>query len=956
MGLDIWIVSSGEMIAMGLNAVATILNSAGWSTVLWIAETLGILCCVVIYLKTHDLRGMFSWALTFVIVTSLLLTPKISIVVNDLTRPDRIDRVDNVPVGLAAPLWLLTGLGYTLATGYEDFFHFPDERAYTKTGMLFASKLLEDSYTMVGENAVLQDNFNEYIKNCTIPDIQLNHKFTINDVMRSADVAALIFSKPSPLRGIYYQTENGSDFLTCADAVPRLKAAIEADARPGGGTFLTHAASMLPGNKGAQTIYPGMLESSYNYFFNASKSSTNIIKQNVAIAGLRRGFNSYSKSMNDTASLVDIASESSLMKLRLSHAVSYRIASEVLPQLHTVFMLLCIAIFPVMMLALYIKEVAWAVVKNYLNLMGSLMLWPVMFAIFNFAVNFSTRAGTSGEPTLSNINRLMETSSTTAGIAGWLMISIPFISFKLFTSLGQNIASAGSYLGNSLGGAATADAAAAASGNLSYGNVQVDNINGFKRDTNVVNRDGMVTNQLANGAMITETAGGQTIVNVTEANSKMATDINFDHHMSSAAQKMTRESQAQTQTALEGYNHSVTQNAAQLKQFHEQFGNSDASTLAAQTGMSVTDAQKVNKALSLAQGYSDRNHVSFDQGFSELENKSKSVEGRVGVGASVGVDTDKSALGKLAGLAVGVSGKVDGHTGVDWKGGSGSSSQTSEGGSNRRDFGHDVSAQDMQSFNEGMDVLRNYSVTYNGAHVDNAASGLLNQISAGVNTSDSHYQQYTTSLARTHEYQQMASQTDTMSAQVRGNYNQEFVEWAKTKMPASEWQPVMADTGNPELRERREQLAEDFMEDKLRSRVEGHYEQSAAHVGDNISTPRNVAGEQYGSAYRANSAEIDQRGRDAGIRHDVKQDVTSHVDATQKNMDETEDVVNIDKNQMTKGKAVSETEYNNANSDFREKHAGAKMHQDTGFDGKNVFNSLTYKDYTKQLEQKLKDE
>lgn len=126
--------------------------------------------------------------------------------------------------------------------------------------MLFASKLLEDSYTMVGENAVLQDNFNEYIKNCTIPDIQLNHKFTINDVMRSTDVATLIFSKPSPLRGIYYQTENGADFLTCADAVPRLKAAMEADSRPGGGTFLTHAVNMLPGNKSAQAIYPGMLE------------------------------------------------------------------------------------------------------------------------------------------------------------------------------------------------------------------------------------------------------------------------------------------------------------------------------------------------------------------------------------------------------------------------------------------------------------------------------------------------------------------------------------------------------------------------------------------------------------------------------------------------------------------------------------------------------------------------
>jgi conjugal transfer mating pair stabilization protein TraG len=45
MGLDIWVVSSGEMIAMGLNAVAALLNSGGWSSVLWIAETRDTMLC-----------------------------------------------------------------------------------------------------------------------------------------------------------------------------------------------------------------------------------------------------------------------------------------------------------------------------------------------------------------------------------------------------------------------------------------------------------------------------------------------------------------------------------------------------------------------------------------------------------------------------------------------------------------------------------------------------------------------------------------------------------------------------------------------------------------------------------------------------------------------------------------------------------------------------------------------
>ncbi|WP_334472489.1 hypothetical protein [Arsenophonus sp. PmNCSU2021_1] len=79
------------------------------------------------------------------------------------------------------------------------------------------------------------------------------------------------------------------------------------------------------------------------------------------------------------------------------------------------------------------------------------MLWPVMFAIFNHVYNFMMATTLNGENvTFSNLDRLTQTGTTTAGIAGWMMMSIPFLSFKLFTSLGQQIASAGSYLGNAL--------------------------------------------------------------------------------------------------------------------------------------------------------------------------------------------------------------------------------------------------------------------------------------------------------------------------------------------------------------------------------------------------------------------------------------------------------------------------------------------------------------------------
>lgn len=911
MTLDIWVVSSGSMITMGLNAIAVLVSSDTWRTLLWMAETLGVLACVGMYLKTHDLRGMFAWGFTFVIVTTLLLTPRVTVVVNDLTRPDRIDRVDNVPLGLATPLWLLTGVGYSVATGYENVFHFPDERAYTKTGMLFASKLMQDSFVMKGKNGVLQDNLNEYIKNCVIPDIQLNRKYTVEDVMKSGDISSLIFSQPSPLRGVYFQNGTASDFMLCIDVAPKLKAALESESQVGGGTFMSHAAAMLPGNKNAQTIYPGMLESSYEYFFSSSKSATGIIRQNVAIAGLRRGFNAYSKAMNDTASLVDIASETSLAKLRLSHAVSNQIASEILPQLHTIFLLLCIAIFPVMALALFIKELTRGVVKNYLNFMGSLMLWPVLFAIFNFAVNFNTQGSMGSGPTLSNMNRLMQTSSTTAGIAGWLMISIPFISFKLFTSMGQSLANAGSYLGNSLAGAATADSAGVATGNMSYGNVQVDMINGFKRDTNVVNRDGMVTNQIGNGALITKTAEGQTIYDV--PTSRLPMDLISDHSIASAAQRATRESQTQTQTALDGYNHSVTQNAASLKQFHDQYGNSDAATLAASTGMSVNDSKRVQDAMSTSDAIMKRNGWSAEQTYTEAQNKNREAA----VVGSAKVKGGATLFGKGIDLSAGVEGR----------GSSGSSSQLSEGGRSNTENGRSMTAQEAKTISDGLDVMRNYSVTFNGAHVDNAAAGLMSQISAGLNTSDSKYQQYTDSLSRTHEFQRLASQTDTLSAQVKSNYNQEFVEYVQRTLPQEEAQSILSNSADSAMRERREQLAESFMEDKLRSKLDTHYEQAASHVGDGMKTPVNVAGAQYGKAYNATMNDIDGRVENAKIKTDTGKRVDNLTSETQNRIDEDDDLVEIDRKGIKDVNETSKMEYANTEKDFRVNFHAAELQQ-----------------------------
>ena len=927
MALDIWVTSSGGMITMGLNAVATVMENGGWKSTIWVAEMLGIAFCVMTYLRTHSLGAMFGWGMTFVLVTALLLTPKVTVVVNDLTAPDTIGRVDNVPAGLALPLNLVTGVAYTLTTTYEDIFHFPDERAYTKTGMLFASKLMQDSFTIDSRNPVLAYNMGEYAKNCVVPDIMLNHKYSMQDVMESEDVQAQIFSNPSPLRAIYWRDATGTTFMVCRDAAPRLKTLLTAEANNTGSTFMAHAVSMLPGNNAPQTVYAEQLAGSYEYFLGSSKSAQAIMMQNIAVAGLRRGLNSYVKGMNDTASMVDIASEQSLMKLRLAHAVSYTIATEVLPQLHTVLLLFCICIFPVMVLALYVREIAWSVIKSYLNFMGSLMLWPVMFAIFNFAVNYSTQNSFHATgPTLSNMNRLMETSTTTAGIAGWLMLSIPFLAFRLFTGLGQGFASLSSSLGSALSSASAADSGAVASGNMSVGNVQMDNINGHKTDLNRAYREGMTTMQLGNGAMRTMTQDGQTVYDASGATSRLPVDLHLDRNLASAAQRSVRDSMAQTEMAAQGYNHSVQETGSQLKQFHEQFGNSDSKTLSASTGMSITDAERVNKMQNVAQDYATRNHISLNEAYSELEDKSRNLQLNEGVRGQVGIDSSKALWGKAGQWVTGASAKGDLHAGVEGTERTGSSSSTTQGGQNGKDNSQTISARESQDFSQGMDVLRNYSTTYNGQHVDNNASGLMNQISSGITTSDSKYAQYTASQSHTHELQKMASETETLSAGARDNYTQQFVEWAQRRAPGNA-ETILTNTSDEGVQKQRDGLVQEFFAEKLQGRIDGDYARNSGSTGEGMGSPANTAGAQFGGAYNSANQSIEAGVARNNIRTNVGSEVASQQNVVNERANQAENELRAGEVQTQTGANARESEFNRAGQNYQHEKAAADKAQ-----------------------------
>jgi conjugal transfer mating pair stabilization protein TraG len=339
-------------------------------------------------------------------------------------------------------------------------------------------------------------------------------------------------------------------------------------------------------------------------------------------------------------------------------------------------------------------------------------------------------------------------------------------------------------------------------------------------------------------------------------------DLNFGRAMSSSAQRLARENQVQAETSLQGYNHAVNSAFNQAKQFSQQSGNSDTQSNSANDSQTVQAQQALSRLQSIAHDRAVRHGVTDQQAWAEIETKSKDAE----VEGHGGWSLSKSAVGKAAtamGFDAGVSGKVSAK--------SGSQSSADQRQTANTDHTHSADARDMQEFREGSQVLKNYAMTHTATHTDNSSASLLNQIGTTLSEADSHYQQYTTSTARSHEYSKVASMTESETAQQTSNLSQEFVSYVQQKMPGDSSR-ILTNTADENVRHEREALADSFVEEKLRSRIEGDFNTNRASLASGMQSVDPSSGDAAG-VINSGQHEIERRAQSAGIKGNTTKSV-----------------------------------------------------------------------------------
>ncbi|MBS0899969.1 conjugal transfer mating-pair stabilization protein TraG [Pantoea dispersa] len=812
---EVWTIYGGDMWRQVFNGVVTVIGAGTFTTLLRIVGLFGVLGVVVSFVKTRNPMVFLYWLAVFMFITSALLVPKRSVQIHDITDPAAVYEVDNVPAGLAIIAGLSTGAGFGVAQLYDYTFARPDSLTYTKSGMLFGSQIVAQTTDFRSQNPQLSQMLTDYVENCVVGDILLNNKYTVSQLLNSTDPLTLITSNPSPLRGLYQDTGGGRQFITCQQAAGVIKNLIGADVRIGGTTWHKLATRVFGSRVSADSLLGNAMDESYNFFYAGGLSASQIMRNNITNSAIRDGWKGFAARSSDTANLVNLATESSLTKQRLSWASFGTIMGRMLPMFQSLLMLILIALFPMVIALALVNHTIFGLntLKLYAGGFLYFQMWPVMYAILNSLANFylQSKTGTTAL-VLSNQDQVALQHSDAANIAGYLSASIPVLSFYLTKGAGAIASQVAGSVISSAAFTTGGQASTTADGNWSFNNMSMDNVSANKFDTNMLRRSGSQSIQTGNNAMMTQTADGHTVVDTSQAISNLPVSMRLSSLASSGFTEQARQAEQQAQSSLDGYNHSVTSGFQQMNQLTQQSGNSDTVTQGSDNSVATSVSRGVSKMQSAVESYAKSHNVSEQQAYNQLMDITN--QGSAGARGYVKFDSGDQIAGKVGKWASGLS--AGGEGSVDWRHTSGSSHGTQDSHAEGRDNRHDQSSQEARDFRQGMDMVTSTRLSESGSHTDNQSNSLAQQFAATLNDAKSQYHQYTESSTRSQEFSRMATLSQTQSASLDANYNQEFVDWTTAKY-GSDAQNILTNVRSAQG------AATEFMHERLEPEIMRNY-------------------------------------------------------------------------------------------------------------------------------------
>lgn len=795
--LPVYILTGGEVFYNITNAISAFFASSSWAIIIRWSLNIAVISGMIKFIGTKDLTKLIKWVFLYLFILSVLVVPKRSIQIIDLSDPTAHYKVDNVPVGAAILFSFGTRIGFGLAEVYDNFFSAPDAVTYTKTGFLFGANLIRDSLNSNINDPSIKINVNNYVTNCVVGDIMLNHKYSLEDLLKSTDVLELITSNASPIRRTIYKKNN----LSCKEAAVQINSDFnEMFRKPDSILSLLNPGLNSSGIK--ENALRSLLSESYSFFYDSSKSAVNILKSNVTNNAIRQGINSFAGRQDDISGLIMTTSENAQLKARLNWGISSKIATTYLPMLHTVMILLLFGLFPIIILLTVSDTMGVKPLKLYALSLVYLMSWLPLYSILNYVMVFYTKSSLQDiVPNLDNSNRIKIILSDISMIAGYLSLSIPFLSLGLVKGFSAVATNASSFLTSTLSGASSQVSSSAMDGNWSIGNVSTQNVQGFKWDTNYNHASGAMTQQLSTGATRMMSTDGTMGINTSAIQSHLATSGTVSRSYAEQYMRAAKFAENWATSSQDGFNESGRNLFSNLTQLQNALNQGGSYT----KGYNQDELASVKKTLTEAFGtikrYAQQNRVSEEQAVNELNFKSREghIKGSFGGGISA------------AGLV---------HIGAEIGGSASSGSQSNLNHNSAIQDSRDKSnsSELARNWAYAMDKLKSYKLSYNGSETENHNQARINNIGSAYEKAYSSLKSINEAKTVAYNLTQESNKMTSGNATITSNLNNEFVKWLHQNDPAKAEQ-ILSNTSDSGIAMEREQLYQQFIAENTNGRI-----------------------------------------------------------------------------------------------------------------------------------------
>jgi conjugal transfer mating pair stabilization protein TraG len=476
------------------NAAAAIHASSDYAAAVAAVAFCGFIAALLAYAFAPDKLQGWKWLATVLLVFSVLIVPRVTVGIVDKTGGSAVKVVANVPFGVAVLGSITSTIGHTLTGLFETAFQIipgtgamPAELSYERNGLMFGNRLIRETGNVVFQDPTFRTDLINFIHNCTMYDL-IDGTVDPATFSTSDDVWALM-ATPNPARFSTVTSASGAVTVdTCPNVYGNLNGRLPAQVTRIEGRLAFQLNPTLP-SAAATAAIAGQIQQAYirNSIATAAATATDLIRQNAVLNAISDTSNIIGQKVNDPAAMVLAVGRAQAVAQQNATWMNYgKVAEQSLPVFRNVIEALTYALFPLFVLLLLLTSGRESMLafKGYAAILIWIQLWPPLYAVLNYMASVYAAYDLAAASDLGTGTKALalQTASTIysraisgEAVVGYLAISIPFIAWaalKRMENFGTALVGGLSGLQGMLAGST----AGAAVGNVSMGNVAMDQL------------------------------------------------------------------------------------------------------------------------------------------------------------------------------------------------------------------------------------------------------------------------------------------------------------------------------------------------------------------------------------------------------------------------------------------------------------------------------------------------